>query len=304
MSSVSVLCRRLFATAPSLNRVTRVARMSSASNTNQTKDWDAKQYLKFEAERTRPVHDLLAQVPVTSPRRVIDLGCGPGNSTEALVARWPNAHISGMDSSPDMIDKARRRLPDVEFEIGDLNTWVPSPTVDSSEQKGVDVLFSNAVFQWIPSGERLPLITRLLNMQASGGVFAFQVPDNFLEPSHTAMRETAADAQQPWFATFQGRQPALRQFKSTQEIYDALIPHCQSINIWHTHYYHVLESHQAIVEWVKATGLKPFIDPLSEEERNGFLAAYLARLKKAYPVSVDGKVILKFPRLFVVAVKK
>ncbi|KAE8551378.1 hypothetical protein TMatcc_001321 [Talaromyces marneffei ATCC 18224] len=278
--------------------------MSSTATTagqgyRQAKDWNANQYLKFEQERTRPVRDLLAQIPASSPRRVVDLGCGPGNSTEVLVSKWPDARISGMDSSPDMIEKARARLPSVEFELGDLNTWTPTNT----EEK-VDVFFSNAVFQWVPSEKRLPLISRFIEMQAPGGVFAFQVPDNFLEPSHAMMRETASEANKPWTATLKDRQPALARFQSTQEIYDALSPLCQTINVWHTHYYHVLENHEAVVEWVKGTGLRPFVDPLSEEERKGFVEAYLERIKKVYPVSVDGKVILKYPRLFVVAVRK
>lgn len=272
---------------------------STGAGFRQANDWNANQYLKFEEERTRPARDLLAQIPVSSPRRVVDLGCGPGNSTEVLVSKWPDAQISGMDSSPDMIDKAGARLSSVKFELGDLNTWAPA----NADEK-VDVFFSNAVFQWIPSEKRLPLISRFIEMQAPGGVFAFQVPDNFLEPSHAMMRETASEANKPWTEVLRNRQPALARFQSTQEIYDALIPLCSSINVWHTHYYHVLENHEAVVEWVKGTGLRPFIDPLSEEARKGFVEAYLARIKKVYPVSVDGKVILKYPRLFVVAVRK
>ncbi|KAF3403253.1 Trans-aconitate 2-methyltransferase [Talaromyces pinophilus] len=272
---------------------------STGAGFRQANDWNANQYLKFEEERTRPARDLLAQIPVSSPRRVVDLGCGPGNSTEVLVSKWPDAQISGMDSSPDMIDKAGARLSSVKFELGDLNTWAPA----NADEK-VDVFFSNAVFQWIPSEKRLPLISRFIEMQAPGGVFAFQVPDNFLEPSHAMMRETASEANKPWTEVLRNRQPALARFQSTQEIYDALIPLCSSINVWHTHYYHVLENHEAVVEWVKGTGLRPFIDPLSEEARKGFVEAYLARIKKVYPVSVDGRVILKYPRLFVVAIRK
>lgn len=272
---------------------------TSTSSYREAKDWSADQYLKFEEERTRPVRDLLGQVPVTSPQRVVDLGCGPGNSTSVLLARWPDAHISGMDSSPDMVQKARKTLPQLDFEIDDLTSWTPP----RAETEPVDVFFSNAVLQWIPHDQRLPLISRFLEMQQSGGVFAFQVPDNYLEPSHAMMRETAGDGG-PWTSVLKDRQPALAQFQSTQEIYDHLIPLCQSINIWHTHYYHILDSHEAVVEWVKGTGLRPFIDPLDEEQRKGFVESYLERLKAVYPVSKDGKVILKYPRLFVVAVKK
>ncbi|QKX59687.1 uncharacterized protein TRUGW13939_06827 [Talaromyces rugulosus] len=256
----------------------------------QAKDWSADQYLKFAEERTRPARDLLAQIRAEAPQRVVDLGCGPGNSTQVLADRWPNAHITGMDSSPDMVDKARKTLPQLDFELGDLATWTPP------SGSPVDVYFSNAVFQWMPSDQRLPLISRLIQTQASGGVFAFQVPDNFLEPSHAMMRETAADGG-PWTAVLKDRQPALAKFQSAQDIYNHLSPLCASLNIWHTHYYHILDSHEAVVEWVKGTGLRPFIDPLSDEDRQAFVASYLARLQSVYPTCVDGKVILKYPRL-------
>ncbi|KAL4931838.1 S-adenosyl-L-methionine-dependent methyltransferase [Aspergillus undulatus] len=256
-----------------------------------TTDWSAKQYLKFEAERTRPSRDLLAQVPLDSPKNVVDLGCGPGNSTAVLLSQYPKARVTGMDSSPDMIHKARSTLPGVNFAMDDLSTYTP--------QEPVDLFFSNAVFQWLPRDQRFQIIKRLIKSQPSGGVFAFQVPDNLSEPSHVAMRETAADG--PWSGTLDsaGRQG----FQTAQEIYDELKPICADLNIWHTHYYHSLENHEAVVEWVKGTGLRPFVDPLSPADKDGFLKAYLGRLQKLYPSSIDGSVLLRYPRLFVVAVK-
>jgi len=259
-----------------------------------TKDWSAAQYLKFNAERTRPSRDLLSQVPLSSPGRIVDLGCGPGNSTEVLVAHYPHSHISGMDSSPDMIAKAKGTLPEIEFTLDDLSTY--------RSKEPVDLFFSNAVFQWIPAADRIRIVTDLLQTQPSGGVFAFQVPDNFTEPSHEAMRAVAADG--PWASLLDRLKPAREPFQSPQQLYDEIGPFCSSVNIWHTYYQHVLDSHEAIVEWVKGTGLRPFIDPLSKEERDSFLARYLERLKQIYPVSHDGKVLLRYPRLFLVAVRK
>lgn len=258
------------------------------------KDWSAAQYLKFEAERTRPSRDLLAQVPLSSPKSIVDLGCGPGNSTEVVAAHYPEAKIAGMDSSPDMIAKAKTTLPGVQFTVGDLQSYTPDGPVD--------LFFSNAVFQWLGAEERIRVIKGLFEQQASGGVFAFQVPDNFDEPSHSAMRTVAARG--PWAETLDRLKPARDYMQSPQEFYDALAPLSAELNIWHSHYQHVLASHEAVVEWVKGTGLRPFIDPLTPEERDGFLEEYLQKIKELYPVSVDGKVLLRYPRLFVVAVRK
>ncbi|KAL4912256.1 S-adenosyl-L-methionine-dependent methyltransferase [Aspergillus aurantiobrunneus] len=262
------------------------------STRTMASDWNAKQYLKFEAERTRPSRDLLAQIPLDSPTRVVDLGCGPGNSTAALAAQYPQARVTGMDSSPDMIQKARATLPDIEFAVDDLGSYTP--------QHPVDLFFSNAVLQWLPRDERLRIVKRLIESQPAGGVFAFQVPDNLSEPSHVAMQETAANG--PWANVLNsaGRDS----FQSPQEIYDQLKPVCAEVNVWHTHYYHSLENHEAVVEWVKGTGLRPFIDPLSAADKESFLQAYLERLEQVYPKSIDGRVLLRYPRLFVVAVRK
>src|SRR6185503_11868867 len=152
-------------------------------------DWNAKQYLKFEDERTRPPRDLLAQVPLNSPRRVVDLGCGPGNSTELLVERFPAAEVIGVDSSADMLRQARKQLPRCTFVAGDLVNWMP--------EQGTDLLFGNAVFHWVTDHPKV--LARLLQSLPGGGVLAVQMPDNTNEPALLLMEKVAASGS--WTAT-------------------------------------------------------------------------------------------------------
>ncbi|KAH7123148.1 trans-aconitate methyltransferase [Dactylonectria macrodidyma] len=257
--------------------------------------WSANQYSKFINERTRPAVELLNRVSVHNPKTVVDLGCGPGNSTAVLAERYPHANVSGIDSSADMIQKAKSTLPGVSFEVEDLQSFKPD--------EPIDVLFSNAVFQWLPSGRRIQIITQLLEHLSVGGTLAFQIPFNMSEPSHVTMRETAFAPGTPWVDTLRQVNPVREEFPTPNDLYDGLKAHCSELDIWTTTYIHVMENHEAIIEWVKGTGLRPFIDPLSEAERRGFVEYYLQRLREVYPVQKDGKVLLPYPRLFVVATK-
>ena len=144
-------------------------------------DWSPSTYLKFEDERTRPARDLLAQVPLASARHVIDVGCGPGNSTELLAARFPEADIVGLDNSQAMLEEARRRLPKLRFEAGDANVWTPKPNAD--------LVFANATYQWIP--DHLEQLPRVLEALRPGAILAVQMPDNLAEPTHQLMKEVA-----------------------------------------------------------------------------------------------------------------
>jgi trans-aconitate 2-methyltransferase len=260
-----------------------------AMNEQSRPDWSAAQYLKFEDERTRPSRDLLAQVLIESPKRVVDIGCGPGNSTELLAARWPGAEVIGVDTSPDMLEKARARLPGVRFELADAASWVPD--------EPVELIFANAVFQWLP--DHPAILRRLMEHLVPGGVLAVQMPDNLGEASHRTMREAAAAMPFKSKLDSAARAP----LPPVGFYYDLLIDRAGRLDIWHTAYNHPLAGPEAIVEWVKSTGLKPFLDPLEPAEREVFLADYLARIRAAYPLRKDGKVLLRFPRLFIAAIR-
>jgi trans-aconitate 2-methyltransferase len=254
-------------------------------------DWSAQQYLKFEDERTRPSRDLLAQIPLADARKVVDIGCGPGNSTELLVKRWPQAAVTGIDTSADMLRQARERLPAQKFIETNVAHWAPPDNTD--------VLFANAIFQWVPG--HLKQLQRLAGALPRGGVLAVQMPDNLDEPVHVLMREVAQSG--PWHEQLADKARMRDVLPAPGGYYDALRPICSRLDIWHTIYNHVLEDAAAVVEWVKGTGLRPFLDPLEAPERKQYLAEYTARVAAAYPPQPDGKVLLRFPRLFIVAVK-
>ncbi|MGO9171278.1 MAG: trans-aconitate 2-methyltransferase [Rhodomicrobium sp.] len=254
--------------------------------------WSPQQYLKFEDERTRPARDLLQAVPTGEVKRAADLGCGPGNSTELLAARYPDASIVGVDNSPEMIAAAKQRLPGAAFELAAIEDWsAPGPW---------NLIFANAALQWVGGHETL--LPRLGTRLAPGGSLAIQMPDNLAEPSHVAMRTVAASAP---FAAKLGDAAGARTVLPPADWYYALLkPLASRVDIWRTTYYHPLAGGlDAIVEWLKGTGLTPFLKPLSEAERQAYIAAYKEELAKAYTPLADGTAILPFPRLFIVAVR-
>ncbi len=267
-------------------------------------EWDARQYLKFEAERTRPARDLLAQVPLAAQplsdgALVVDLGCGPGNSTELLGARFPTAEILGLDTSPAMIAAAEARfLSDkVPAALSRRTRFARADARTLTLDRPADLIFANAVLQWVP--DHAQLFPHLVSQVKEGGILAVQMPDNLEEPSHVALREAAMAG--PWGEKLREAVAERTILPPVGFYYDLLAPRTQRLEIWHTIYNHPLDGADAIVEWMKGTALRPFLDPLEGDEKEAFLAVYGARLREAYPARVDGKVLLAFPRMFLVA---
>jgi trans-aconitate 2-methyltransferase len=255
-------------------------------------NWDARQYLRFAEERTRPCRDLAAQIAISSPRQVIDLGCGPGNSTQVLAKRWPGAQLTGLDSSPEMIEAARQAVPSCRWAVGDIPSWT------AANERPFDVVFSNAALQWV--ADHTTLYPRLLAQVAPGGALAVQVPYNIDSPGHGIARSLAASA--GWRSHFPASGVREWHVHDAGFYYDLLAPHSARVELWETEYIHVLPAAEAIVEWYKGTGLRPFLEGLSSpDEREHFVADYLDQIRAAYPPRADGHVLFPFLRLFLIA---
>jgi len=246
-------------------------------------DWNPSLYMQYGAERSRPAAELLARVQHERVIAAVDLGCGPGNSTALLHQRWPDARITGVDTSPAMLDEARKSLPACDFIEADIGVFQPATPPD--------VIYANASLQWLP--DHYTLFPRLVSLLNQRGILAVQMPDNTLEPSHVLMREVAYELNQP----DRGRDA----LPGVHAYYDILSEAGCEVDIWRTTYYHKMQSHQAIIDWVSATALRPWLQDLNEHEQKRFLARYLQLLQEQYPLQEDGQILLAFPRLFIVA---
>lgn len=251
--------------------------------------WDPQRYLSFADERGRPFVELLARVGADTPRTVVDLGCGPGNLTALLATRWPAADIAGVDSSAEMIARARADgHPGVDFAVGDLRDWAADTAPGS-----VDVLVTNATLQWVPG--HLELLAELVATVAPGGWFACQVPGNFEEPSHVLRRELAAQA--PYVDHLRDvDHPGSHEPETYLRVLTDL---GLQPDVWETTYSHVLTGPDPVFTWVSATGARPTLQALPDDLRPGFEAEFKRRLAVAYPQR-EGSVVLPFRRIFFV----
>ncbi len=238
------------------------------------------------------MRDLLSALPPIDAQSVVDLGCGPGNSTEVLAACFPNAAVQGLDSSPDMIAAARRRLPQVQFVVASVEDW--------KDAGPFDVILANALLQWVP--DHAKLLPALIAKLGLGGALAIQMPDNLGVPAHQLMRQTAAAG--PWASTLAAAAASRTPIGDADEYYKVLRPVCTKVDVWRTTYDHALAGGAlAIVEWFKGSGLRPFLEPLDPASRAAYLERYTAAVAQAYPPLSDGTVLLPFPRLFIVAIR-
>lgn len=255
--------------------------------------WEPTQYLRFDAERTRPCRDLAGRIGLPAPRRIIDLGCGPGNSTAILAERWPSAEITGLDRSAEMIAAARASAIEskVHWRVGDISEWARG-------EERFDLVFSNAALQWTPN--HAELFPRLMDRVAPGGALAMQVPINIDAPAHVLMRELAKTPR--WVDQFPSAGVREWHAHSAAFYYELLAGRSSAINLWQTEYFHTLPGPEAIVEWYKGTGLRPFLDALATDaDRAAFTSDYLDLIRQAFPRYADGRVLFPFLRLFLIA---
>ncbi|HWA46276.1 MAG TPA: trans-aconitate 2-methyltransferase [Hypericibacter adhaerens] len=266
--------------------------MSASANGSPAKpDWQPALYKRFAGERERPALDLIQRVPLDRPDFILDVGCGAGNVTALLRERWPQSRLLGMDNSPAMLTAARRLLPEVAFVEGDAARWTPP--------EPPDLLFTNAVLQWLPHHETL--FPRLFGLVRPGGVMAVQMPRNHGRPSHTLMIETAKSG--PWRAKLATQIDRPAPVAEPAFYARLMAPLADNVEIWETDYLMRLAGDNPVVTWTRATGLRPFMEPLDEDEKTRFEADYAERIRKAYPPEADGSTLFAFKRIFILAVR-
>ncbi len=255
-------------------------------------DWNANQYLKFKNERTQPAIDLVNRIRLENPQKIIDIGCGPGNSTEILANRFKDAYIIGVDNSEDMIAKAKKNYPSLNFSICDVSGDLAELDQD------FDIVFSNACIQWIPVHRCL--LKNLLGLLKQDGILAIQIPFNFNEPIQQIIYEVSS--LEEWADYFPQKRPynALTPI----EYFDIFAEIAEDFDIWEINYYHILKSHQDILEWYRGTGLRPYLNILSEAKKPLFEQAILNRIIQRYPKQKNGDILFRFPRLFMTAYLK
>jgi trans-aconitate 2-methyltransferase len=256
--------------------------------------WDPAQYSRFDQERLRPALDLLAQIRHEHPRLVYDLGTGRGQMARFMAERWPAADVIGTDTSLDMLAEAAATPSRVRWLEQDVRHWDPPVPPD--------IIYSNAMLHWVPDHD--DLIVRLLGSLRPGGVLAIQMPLSWSEPSHLLMREVlAGKGGEPLGSEDLRARIGKRPVAEPEHYHDLLRPISSDLSMWKSVFYQQLTGEDAVLEWVKGSALRPILDGLGEDDRDGFLASYRERLRTAYPRHADGTTIFPFPRLFIVAGK-
>lgn len=267
--------------------ILKTSNLQQRKNVVRMFKWKPELYLSFEKERTQPSIDLLARIQTEKPKRILDIGCGPGNSTMVLYSRWPDAEIIGVDSSAAMIERAQTNSSSIQWICGDATTGL-------AELGQFDVVFSNAAIQWMPNHQNL--LPTLFELVKTNGVFAVQVPCTNNMPTYIELKKLAVSPK--WKRYFTQIFPT-HTIHEAEDYYEILRKLQCEFSLWSTDYYHVMKNHNAIVEWYKSTALRPYIECFADEnKKQAFLKDYETAIKNAYPMQKDNKVLFPFTRLF------
>ena len=247
--------------------------------------WDPQQYLKFAQQREQPCKDLMSRLEGPFDR-ILDLGCGPGNSTGLLAQCFPKAELIGLDPDERMLEKARTDYPKLTFVKG------RAPENFDRLGAGFDLIFSNACIHWI--ADQQGLIQGAAKALRPGGIFAVQIPLTGEAPFYKML-----------YRLVNYRWEKLKEVDNFHSLdqtgyYNALIRSFKEVEIWRTDYCHVMER-KMVLEWYRGSGLRPYLERLTEAERTLFLADLTAQIEREYPLLADGKVFLTMPRLFFLA---
>ena len=252
-------------------------------------DWDPNLYLKFSDQRARPAADLIAQIKLDHPEQIIDLGCGTGNSTEQLHQRWPKSQLTGLDNSDNMLAQARKNHPDWEWVQSSIESW--------NQGNAYDLVFSNAALHWVP--DHTTIFPRLLSRVSAGGALAVQMPYNFQSPAHQGMKRVAADPR--WGGKLDGASEKYF-VQPIAFYYRALSTTAAVLNLWEAEYLQIMDSPRAILEWVRGTAMRGYLERLPDEaERKGFEELCLKEFERSYVTEENGKILFPYRRMFMVA---
>jgi len=251
-------------------------------------NWNPNEYLKFSAERFRAAVDLMAQIPLTACQRAYDLGCGTGHITRMLLDRWPGASVTGVDASPEMLERARAEFPQMEWVEADISRWhAPEPP---------DLILSNAALHWVPGHQQL--FPGLLGQLKPGGILAIQMPRLLKDPFRVSLLETASDSRWSEKVSHLNGQIVTH---APEDYWNWLAPHAARVDIWETTYVHALEGENPVLEWLRGTSLRPYLQALGAEASAAFVNALAPKLLRSYPQQPGGKTLLPFRRIFLIA---
>jgi trans-aconitate 2-methyltransferase len=241
--------------------------MTSASNTPCASDfWSPADYNRFQKNRSRPFHDLMAHVSLDSPRHIVDLGCGPGNLTAAIADRWPEADVVGIEQSPAMIAAAHTESPSarLRYEVGDLQDWAPDDSVD--------LLLCSVALQWVP--EHIRLFPRFVESLSNDGCFAFQVPgqSHLTASCYEILYELAAHPE--WAHLLSDPLRDRPRVQPSHEYIELLAGLGCTVDAWETEYFFILDGADAVLSWMLGTAARPIIMAINDgHQRERFLRA-------------------------------